>query len=82
MDGGTPMPVVSKTLRHSTLSSTANIYSHLTPKTARGAVDTIARLLDDAERDNHATTTTSTPEAPTTRKDLVSSHTSTPTLAT
>ena len=47
------MPVVSKTLRHSTLSTTANAYSHLTPETARGAVDTIARLLNQAERDNH-----------------------------
>ena len=84
MDGGTPMPVVSKTLRHSTLSSTANIYSHLTPQTARGAVDTIARLLNEAERDNHATTTartTSTPATPTTGKDLVNGHASTTTPA-
>ncbi|MGW7345014.1 tyrosine-type recombinase/integrase [Streptomyces sp. NPDC054854] len=30
-----PLPVVSKTLRHSTLSTTANIYSHLTQQAAR-----------------------------------------------
>ena len=70
MNGGAPMPVVSKTLRHSTLSTTANVYSHLTPETARGAVDTIARLLDEAERDNHATTTTPPPARPGTCKSL------------
>lgn len=36
---GVPLAVVSKTLRHSTLSTTANIYSHLTQQTAREAVD-------------------------------------------
>lgn len=38
---GVPLTVVSKTLRHSTLSTTANIYSHLTRQAAREAVDTI-----------------------------------------
>lgn len=38
---GVPLTVVSKTLRHSTLSTTANIYSHLTQQAAREAVDTI-----------------------------------------
>ncbi|MFD6968737.1 hypothetical protein [Streptomyces sp. NPDC059949] len=34
---GGPRTVVSKTLRHSTLSTTANIYSHLTQQAAREA---------------------------------------------
>ncbi|MFF0292886.1 tyrosine-type recombinase/integrase [Kitasatospora sp. NPDC004614] len=42
---GVPLTVVSKTLRHSTLSTTANIYSHLTTQAARDAVDTIGRTL-------------------------------------
>ncbi|MFF6852257.1 MULTISPECIES: tyrosine-type recombinase/integrase [Streptomyces] len=33
---GTPLTVVSKTLRHFTLSTTANLYSHLTQ--TRGAI--------------------------------------------
>lgn len=37
---GVPLTVVSMTLRHSTLSTTANIYSHLTQQAAREAVDT------------------------------------------
>jgi len=37
---GAPLTVVSKTLRHSTLPTTANLYSHLTPQAARQAVDT------------------------------------------
>ena len=81
MDGGTPMPVVSKTPRHSTLSTTANVYSHLTPETARGAVDTIARLLDAAERDNHATATPPSLTRPTTWKDLFRRRVTTPTPA-
>ncbi|MGW3041142.1 hypothetical protein ACWC9T_14160 [Kitasatospora sp. NPDC001159] len=47
--------VVSKTLRHRTLSTTANIYSHLTRQAAREAVDAIARLLDSAELALHTT---------------------------
>ncbi|MFG1812031.1 tyrosine-type recombinase/integrase [Streptomyces sp. NPDC049040] len=42
---GVPLPVVSKTLRHSTLSTTANIYGHLTTQAARDAVDTIDHAL-------------------------------------
>jgi integrase len=38
---GVPLPVVSKTLRHATLSTTANIYSHLSSQAARGAVDSV-----------------------------------------
>ncbi|MFI5793677.1 tyrosine-type recombinase/integrase [Streptomyces sp. NPDC051677] len=46
---GVPLTVVSKTLRHSALSTTANLYSHLTQKAARQAVDTIDRALTGAE---------------------------------
>lgn len=45
LDGNVPMAVISKTLRHSTLSTTANIYSHLTWDTARAAVHTIEARL-------------------------------------
>nr|WP_285540774.1 site-specific integrase [Streptomyces lavendulae] len=47
---GVPLTVVSKTLRHSTLSTTANIYSHLSQQAAREAVDTIDHTLTRAER--------------------------------
>ncbi|MEU4117752.1 site-specific integrase [Kitasatospora sp. NPDC028055] len=49
LNGGVPFVIVSKTLRHRTLSTTANIYSHLNRQAAREAVDAIARLLDSAE---------------------------------
>ncbi|MBT2403210.1 site-specific integrase [Streptomyces sp. ISL-87] len=52
---GVPLTVVSKTLRHSTLSTTANIYSHLTRQAAREAVDTIDRTLTGAETAGHET---------------------------
>jgi integrase len=42
---GVPLTVVSKTLRHSTLSTTANTYSHLTAQAARQAVTTIDHTL-------------------------------------
>jgi len=50
---GVPLTVVSKTLRHSTLSTTANVYSHLTQQAAREAVDTIEHTLTRAEQKNH-----------------------------
>jgi integrase len=49
---GVPLTVVSKTLRHSTLSTTANLYSHLTQQAAREAVDTIDHTLTRAEQTN------------------------------
>ncbi|UUY50881.1 site-specific integrase [Streptomyces yangpuensis] len=49
---GVPLTVVSKTLRHSTLSTTANIYSHLTQQAAREAVDTIDHTLARAQKRN------------------------------
>jgi integrase len=45
---GVPLTVVSKTLRHSTLSTTANLYSHLAQQAARAAVDTIDHTLTRA----------------------------------
>ncbi|NEA60454.1 site-specific integrase [Streptomyces sp. SID13666] len=48
INAGVPLTVVSKTLRHSTLSTTANIYSHLTAPAALDAVNTIDRTLTTA----------------------------------
>ncbi|MGW3073989.1 tyrosine-type recombinase/integrase [Kitasatospora sp. NPDC001132] len=48
---GVPLPIVSKTLRHSTLSTTANIYSHLTADAARRAVNAIDEALTAATLD-------------------------------
>ncbi|MCZ4102455.1 MULTISPECIES: tyrosine-type recombinase/integrase [Streptomyces] len=53
---GVPLTVVSKTLRHSTLSTTANIYSHLTAQAAREAVTTIDTTLTRSD-DSTATPT-------------------------
>ncbi|MGE7434035.1 tyrosine-type recombinase/integrase [Kitasatospora sp. NPDC001175] len=50
MAAGTPLSVVSKTLRHRTLSTTANIYADLTHLAARAAVDAIAWTLNTADR--------------------------------
>ncbi|MEU7095838.1 tyrosine-type recombinase/integrase [Kitasatospora aureofaciens] len=45
LEGNVSMAVISKTLRHSTLSTTANIYSHLTWEVAMAAVHTIEARL-------------------------------------
>jgi integrase len=45
-----PLAMVSKTLRHSTLSTTVDIYGHLTRQAAQDAVDATATALDKAER--------------------------------
>ncbi|MEU3560452.1 site-specific integrase [Kitasatospora sp. NPDC006786] len=50
MAAGTPLPVVSKTMRHRTLSTTANIYAQLPRAAVRAAVDAIAWTLDGADR--------------------------------
>ncbi len=47
---GVPLAMVSKTLRHSTLSTTVDIYGHLTRQAAQNAVDATATALDNAER--------------------------------
>ncbi|MFI6448749.1 hypothetical protein [Kitasatospora sp. NPDC050543] len=48
---GVPLTTVSKRLRHATLSTTANIYDHLTHQAARDAADTIADILARADKD-------------------------------
>ncbi|MEV4440828.1 tyrosine-type recombinase/integrase [Streptomyces sp. NPDC049577] len=50
INAGVPLTVVSKTLRHWTLSTTANVYSHLTPQAAREAVDVIDKILTRADQ--------------------------------
>ncbi|MGI5192798.1 tyrosine-type recombinase/integrase [Streptomyces sp. CA-288835] len=45
-----PLAVVSKTLRHSTLSTTVNLYGHLLPHAARDAVTVIDKALTRADR--------------------------------
>ncbi|MFD0031472.1 tyrosine-type recombinase/integrase [Streptomyces sp. NPDC055059] len=61
---GVPLTVVSKTLRHSTLSTTANLYSHLTQQAAREAVDTIDRTLTQAETTSPRTNRPTRPRPP------------------
>ncbi|MGW4806921.1 hypothetical protein [Kitasatospora sp. NPDC004272] len=46
---GVPMAVVSKTLRHSTLTTTINIYGHLLKHAADEAVHALADALAHAE---------------------------------
>ncbi|MEU8351342.1 hypothetical protein [Streptomyces sp. NPDC048845] len=45
-----PLAVISKTLRHSTLSTTVNLYGHLLPHAAREAVTAIDKALARADR--------------------------------
>lgn len=52
---GVSLTVVSKRLRHSTLSPTVNIYSHLTQQAAREAVDTTDQTLTRAGKANTRT---------------------------
>ncbi|MFE4260738.1 tyrosine-type recombinase/integrase [Streptomyces sp. NPDC056883] len=47
---GVPLTVVSKTRWHSTVSTTANIYSHLTRQAVRETVDTIDRTFTRAQK--------------------------------
>ncbi|MDA3644279.1 site-specific integrase [Saccharopolyspora indica] len=44
-----PLGVISKTMRHSTLSVTVNIYGHLARHTAHQAVDAIATTLNTTQ---------------------------------
>ncbi|MFD8383061.1 tyrosine-type recombinase/integrase [Streptomyces sp. NPDC059679] len=46
---GIPLLTVSQTLRHSTVSTTANIYAHLTRQAARDAVEAIDKALTKAD---------------------------------
>jgi integrase len=72
MTAGVPLPVVSKTLRHATLSTTANVYSHLSSQAARGAVDSVDYALTHAAHDHHATTAFRPLLRPATGKELFS----------
>ncbi|MER7911746.1 hypothetical protein [Streptomyces sp. NPDC096068] len=47
---GFPLTVVSKTLRHSTLSATANLYSYLIQQAARAVADIIDHVLSGVEQ--------------------------------
>ncbi|MCX4757205.1 tyrosine-type recombinase/integrase [Kitasatospora purpeofusca] len=49
-----PLAIVSKTLRHSTLATTINLYGHLFKDSADQAVRALAKALDqaDAHREN------------------------------
>ncbi|NMO53425.1 site-specific integrase [Actinoplanes sp. TBRC 11911] len=47
INSGVPLGSVSKTLRHSTVATTVDIYGHLTPQVAQDAVDAAAAVLDD-----------------------------------
>src|SRR5205807_9358530 len=63
---GVPLAIVSKTLRHSTLSTTINLYGHLLPYAALDAVAALAEALDaadatyDPDRPNRALSHTGT----------------------
>ncbi|WP_078910990.1 tyrosine-type recombinase/integrase [Streptomyces sp. NRRL WC-3742] len=57
LEGNVSMAVISKTLRHSTLSTTANIYSHLTWEVAMAAVHTIEARLCLVEARTHGVNT-------------------------
>ena len=52
---GVPLPIVSKTLRHSTVSITSDTYSHMTREVALAAVDAMADVLAAAEAEAAAT---------------------------
>jgi integrase len=54
ISSGVPLAVVSKTLRHSTLATTVNLYGHLLPHAARDAVRALHRALARAERELQA----------------------------
>ena len=45
---GVPLPLVSKTLRHTTSRITADLYGHLTAETALAAADSLGNALDAA----------------------------------
>ncbi|MGW1618837.1 site-specific integrase [Streptomyces sp. NPDC002172] len=51
-----PLTVVSKTLRHSTLSTTVNLYGHLLPHAARDAVTAIDKALTRSDREHRQST--------------------------
>jgi len=48
LTNGVPLALVSKTLRHSQVGITANLYGHLTPEAAHAAADSLGGVLDAA----------------------------------
>ena len=62
---GVPLAVVSKVLRHTQVSITADLYGHLTPEIATSAADTFGAALDAARAEHAAERTMHT--APTMR---------------
>jgi hypothetical protein len=48
LTNGVPLALVSKVLRHTKLSITSDLYSHLTRETSTAAVDAVAAALDAA----------------------------------
>ena len=48
LTNGVPLALVSKTLRHSQVGITANLYGHLTPEAALAAADNLGGVLDAA----------------------------------
>jgi integrase len=69
ISAGVPLALVSKTLRHSQVSITANLYGHLTEEAAQAAADSLGGVLDAAsarlprERSPRRATTSRPPEA-------------------
>jgi len=45
---GVPIAMVSKTMRHTQLSTTSDLYGHLTPEAAHAAADSLGGVLDAA----------------------------------
>jgi integrase len=50
-----PLAIASKTMRHSTLSTTTEVYGHLLRHVAQQAVEAIDTALTTAENATHAT---------------------------
>lgn len=60
ISSGIPVAIVSKTLRHSTLATTVNLYGHLLKYAAHDATSALAAALDQADHER-----TQHPEHPT-----------------
>lgn len=58
-----PIAIVSKTLRHSTVATTVNLYGHLLKTAAQDAVTALADALDHADRHRPAPTDYRWPQA-------------------
>jgi integrase len=51
ISSGVPVAIVSKTLRHSTLATTVNLYGHLLKYAAQDATSALAAALDQADHE-------------------------------